>query len=491
MTVRCAALFLITATAFLGGCQRDRGGGAPVRALDAIRIEPQDSLITVPVRADLGKLAAALDDAVPRTLWTIDKPDQTCVSSKKVDLGIASIKTPKLKCRIVGRVTRGAMQFSGQGKDIALTMPLHAEVRAQDIAGLLKRETATADAVAHASIHITLGNDWTPHGTIKIRYDWKDTPHVDFLGQRIDLTEQADRKLAPVITRLERDLPGELGKLEVRRQIQDAWNSAFTTLSLNRENPPVWMRIKPRELQYGGYEIAGHSLLLRLGVKAQTETFVGDRPADPEPTPLPPMRKLDTSAGRLSFFIPVVADYRELEPVLMKALKKRSARPFDVPGVGQVFARFHKATIYGTTGGRIAVGVAFTARDQGHALGATKGTVWLTGVPVTAENSRKVTFDQLAVSGTTDMTGGNLILKLANAPGLSSTIAVALAQNFQHDYDKLLGKIDRAIESKREGDLIISAKVTSTRTGRIRAAGAGLYLPVWAEGRASITVAPQ
>jgi hypothetical protein len=488
MTYRRAAFALLASALALSACNRDRGDGAPPRAHDRIKVDPQASLITVPVQADLGNLAAALEDDIPRTLWTIDKPGQTCVASKAVDIGIAKIKTPELKCRIVGEVTRGPLRFAGKGREIVLDMPLHAVVRAEDIGGVLKRETATADAMAHAVIRLTLAPDWSPRGTVDIRYDWTNRPHLDFMGKRIDFTEQAEEKLRPVIARLERELPGQLGRLEVRRQVELAWNSAFTTLSLTRERPPVWMRVSPREIQYGGYELDGKRLVLKLGVKAVTETYVGKRPADPTPTPLPPVRPLEAEAGRLAFFIPVVADYVQLEPVLMKALHKRSARPFEVPGVGPVKADFRKATIYGTTGGRIAVGVEFTATDPAGRVGPTKGTVWMTGVPVNADNSRRIGFENFEVSGTTDMTGGNLILRLANTPGMAQTIAAALAQNFENDYNKLLGKIDRAIEDKREGDLLINAQVTRTRTGRIRAAGQGLYLPVWADGTASITV---
>ncbi|EIZ80840.1 hypothetical protein WSK_0522 [Novosphingobium sp. Rr 2-17] len=478
----------LAATVMLAGCNRQTNQGAPPRAHDAFKIAPQPSLVTVPVRADLTELAAALDRQVPRTLWTIDKPDQTCVAAKQVDLGIAKVKTPALKCSIVGEVTRGPMEFAGKGKDIILTMPLHAVVHADDIGGLLKRETATADATARAVIHIDLNPDWSPRGTVKIHYDWTNTPHMEFLGQRIDFTEQAEQKLAPVIAKLERELPGQLGKLQVRRQVERAWNASFTTLSLNRDNPPVWMRVTPTELQYGGYELNGKSMVLRLGLRATTESFVGIRPADPKPSPLPPLKPLATQAGKLSFFIPVVADYKVLEPVLMRALVKRSARPFEVPGVGPVRAQFHGATIYGTTGGRIAVGVNFTARDDAGRIGPTKGTVWMTGVPTNADNSRRVGFDNFEVSGTTDMTGGDLALRLVNAGGVGPVIAAALAQNFQKDYDKLLGKIGRAIEEKREGQLVIRAQLTNSRTGRIKAAGQGLYLPVWAEGTASIAV---
>jgi hypothetical protein len=480
-------LLLAFATA---GCKRDTLDKPPPRADDAIAIEPQSSLITVPIHADVTGLAAALEKEIPRRLWAIDRPETPCVASKNVKLAFVKLKTPTIKCRIIGEVTRGPLRFVGKGRDIVMSMPLHAVVRAEDIGGILKRETATADALAHATVRLALGRDWSPRGTVDIRYDWTNTPHLDFLGQRIDFTDKADEHLKPVIARLERTLPGHLARMELRPQIERAWASAFTSLLLNEKNPPAWMRVTPEELQYGGYDLRGNHLLLRLGLKARTETFIGERPADPAPRPLPPVRPLEEEAGRLAFFIPVIADYRQLEPVLMRALRKRAQRPFEVPHLGPIIADFSKATIYGTTGHRIAVGVTFTARDKAGRVKPARGTVWMTAMPVNVENSRKIDFADFHVSGTTDAVGGDLLLRLANTPGLSGTLASALGQNFENDYQELLGKIARAIDDKREGAFMIRAQVRQAETGRIQASDRGLYLPVSAQGTASIEVRP-
>ncbi|GGB41206.1 hypothetical protein GCM10011380_33350 [Sphingomonas metalli] len=471
----------------LAGCQRN--AGQPARANDAIAVRPAPSVLAVPVEVRMGDLSRLLERELPRVMWRIDKPGQTCAASRRIDLGIAKVKTPTIKCRIIGTVTRGAIRIAGAGKTIRATIPLRATVRAQDIGGLL-HETAEARAIAHAVIALTLARDWTPRGTIRLDYDWTDAPHVDLLGQRIDLTEPADRKLAPVIARLERALPGELGRLGVRQAVEQAWASAFATVSLNARDPAVWMRITPRALQFGGYEVAGETLRLRLGMRGLTETHIGRRPAPPPPTPLPPLEPLAETPGDLSFFVSVFADYAVLQPVLLRALRKREARPFDVPGLDPVRAHFERAMIYGTTGGRIAVGLTFTAAEQGGGKPA-RGTVWMTGKPVTAPNSRRVGFRDFAVSGTTDMEGGSLVLKLANAPGVAPMIAGLLVQNFERDYVELIGKIDRAIAEKRTGRLLIRADLREARTGQLQAAGAGLYLPVWAKGTASILVRPQ
>lgn len=481
-----AAAFLLCPAA----CSRT-SDDVPPRVDDKIVLKPQPSILAVPIEADLSQLGASLEQHVPHDLWSIDKPDQTCIPSDKVKVLFLKLKTPTIKCRIVGRVTRGPLSLSGSGRTLQVVFPVHAMVQARDIAGILKQETATADARVHAKLELDLASDWTPRARIDLAYRWTDPPSIEFLGQRIDLTRQADDKLRGVLKDLERSLPDELSKLQVRQRVQQAWNAAFTTIQLNSSNPPVWLRLSPRELQYGGYDISGNRLTLRLGLRALTETFVGERPAYPPQRPLPPLKPLRQDAGKLAFFIPVIADYRELEPVLVDALRKRQRRAFEVPGVGPVWADFNKATIYGTTGGRIAVGLNFTARAEANTIGEARATVWLTGRPMNQPNSRKVAFTQFAVSGTTDRVGGDLVIKLANAPGLSGTIAAALIQNFESDYEELMVKINRAIEERREGGFIIRANVEKIQTGSLQASGQGLHLPVRGMGEASIVLAPE
>lgn len=482
------ALACLGAALALSACSGGAETGPPPRATDAIEVPPQDSVIAVPVTADLKGLAAALEKEVPRTLYRINKADQVCAKSKKVKVAFVKVKTPKLKCDIYGTVTRGPLRFRGQGQSILVSFPVHAEVKARDIGGILKQETATADAVANARMHITLDRNWNPVGKVDLSYRWTNEPHVEFLGQRIEFTKDADKELAKVIARLERSLPRELGKIRLRNQIETMWGKAFTSLNLNQANPPVWMRVTPEELQYGGYTLSGTKLSLKLGMKAKTETFVGDRPADPPKIPLPPMGKLDETPGKLVFFIPVIADYRQLEPVVAEALVKRSARPFPLPGIGPVMAKFGKVEIYGAEGGKVAAGVTFTATAQDRKYGSATGKIWLTGVPVNEPGSRKVSFTQVSVRGDTDRKGADLLLDLANSPGFSQTVGNALAQNFEKDYGELMGKVTRAIADKREGDLVIRAKIDEVTTGKLKAAGQGLYLPVWGKGTASIVL---
>ncbi len=480
---------LLAVLILCAACQQKPVATAPPRATDPVPAPREKSLIAVPVDADADALREAIEQAVPRTLWTINRREPRCVAPQRVKIFGEELKvTPPIGCTIVGTVTRGAVSLRGEGRDIIADLPIHASISARDVGGVLKGETATGTAMVQARITIDLARDWTPRGTVRLHYDWTTPPGIDFLGQRIRFTDEADAKLRPVVAKLERDLPRQLSRMNLRAEADKLWRQAFATLSLNKENPPVWMRVSPQKIFYNGYTMRGRSIRLDLGMEAITETFVGDRPPSPQPTALPPLDKAQ-ARNRLSFYLPVTADYRQLQPVIQRALTKRAARPFDLPGVGPVSARFSNVTCYGATGGRVAVGVDIVARPP-DSTEDIHGRIWLAARPVNAANSPQVGFVDPIITGDTDGVSGDTLLAIGQSPGFSSLIASALGQNFAKDLAELKGKIARAIANKREGDFVIQAHADRFDIGQIHAYGQGLHLPVRATGKAKISYQP-
>ena len=92
---------------------------------------------------------------------------------------------------------------------------------------------------------------------------------------------------------------------------------------------------------------------------------------------LPALQRVQGQGNRLSFFIPVIAAYDQLEPVLQRALNRRSERPFDVPGIGPVDAKFERVTGYGTTNNRLAVGLTVTATETVRSITRTQALACL------------------------------------------------------------------------------------------------------------------
>ncbi len=478
-------------TLALTGCDRRTDVEAPPRATDKAPSPTQKSLIAVPINASTASLKQALERAVPKTLWTINRHERACVKPQQVKVFGKKVKvTPPIACTIVGRVTRGPLRLRGEGAEIVVDMPLHATIAARDVGGVLKGETATGAAMAHARIRIDLLPDWRTQGKARISYGWTKAPGIDFLGKRITFTDEADAKLKPVVRDVEREVNREIAKIDIRKQAADVWRQSFTALELNRENPPVWMRVTPQRILYGGYRIEGQRMNLNLGLEAITETFVSGRPDDPAPTPLPRLVR-ETPKPHLDVRVPVIADYAILQPVVDRALAKRATRPFVLPKLGPMMVKFGKSTIYGADGGRIAVGVDVEAKLEVRSGAPTRGRIWMTAIPANKPGSAEVHFTDLVINGDTDGVGGDLLIVLGRSEGFAPLIAEALTQNFANDLGKLQGKIKRAVDQRREGAFMIRTRLDSFEIGEIKAYGNGLYLPVRMVGGASVDYRPR
>ena len=487
MASRCFKALLVLASCLLPGCKNQGAmSEAPPRANDSIDYPTQMSTLSVPVTIRLDALRVALEAQIPRNLYALSKHVPRCVPPQKVKIFKTRLSvTPKLSCDVAINVTRGTLLLSGKGRDFVITVPIAARAKASNVAGVLY-ETANGAAIARIAVRLGIARNWRMSGTARISYDWTTPPGVKLLGQRFTFTDKVDAQLRPLVARFERSLPRELAKIPVERVVGEAWKQSFAVLELNRTNPPVWMRLTPDRLMYGGYSASGSTLNLALGIEGVTETFVGDKPEPKTPVPLPPPVPLPVPAGRASLFVPVVASYAEIEPIILKALVKRSRRPFDIPHVGPVIGQFDKIEAYATEGGRVAVGLTLRVWPQASPGRAISGKVWLTAMLVNPVNTRTISFRDMRIGGTTDRTAGNVLLKVMNHPSISTAIATELTQNLERDYDELRSKIDRAVGERREGNFVIRAQIEEIRSGALRAAGQGLFLPVWAKGRIGI-----
>lgn len=505
--MKLALPFLLLLVA-LAGCNRGQPEPPP-RVTEQAQVPVSVSRVQVPVSVKLSELEALLEKALPQTLKKIDQREDVCIPAQHITIclkherkckgdacknvpckvGIKKAElVPPMGCRIVGEIRRGPIRLSGHGEDIHLSMPVSAEIAAQDVGNVIS-ETADAKAEVRAIIRLGMTPDWQPTAKAKIDYSWTKKPGIELLGQRITFADKADPEVEKLLRQIEQKLPAEISKLQPRDHLEELWKKGFTSIELNRKNPPVWMRLTPQRLDYGGYNVVDGRLDLKLELEAKAETFVGDRPADPVPTPLPPSGSVQPMQG-FRVTAPVIASYSELEPVLEKALGKLEAKGINVPGVGPVKARFGKPTIYATKEGKLALGLAVEASlpDGNY---DTKGIVWLTGTPYNDPNSPIVKVRGLQIDAETTRTSADLLLSIANAPAVRQVVEEALAQNFANDIAKLQVKINKALSDKRVGDFVLNAQVGEMNYGVVQALGQGAYLPVTVTGTGSLELAPR
>lgn len=446
---------------------------APPRAPAEEVIAPQVSRVALELEAGLPELRAALEAAVPKTIHAVDEVRERCLP-------------PGLSCRLEGEVVRGPIALSGRGETLSLTIPLAGNVRASEILGFAGTPRATGRAVVRASVRFSLGPDWQPVPKVDLAWTWSEPPGVRLGPRRITFQHQVDAELAKLARQIEARLPAEIAKLRPRAELADAWASAHTSILLNRTNPEVWMRVTPRALAVGALRVRGDRVALPLVVEATTETFVGHRPPDPPVGPLPPPARLAADGFRL--VIPVLADWEVLEGVLGKALTKAAAKGITVPVLGAVDARFGRPTLYGTGGGRVALGLPLEARSG---LVRAKGKVWLTAAVRNAPGSQRLGIADLEVTGDLEGAQGRLLLAVVNAPVIREAIAAELGQNFTRDFEGLMAKIDRALTDRRIGAFLLNARIAETHNGVIRPLGQGAFLLVEARGDADLLWKPE
>lgn len=494
----------------LSACSDNVGNPAPPQIKTPANFPKQTSTIVVPLTVQLADIEAKLNASTPQRLWSINQREPKCIPAQRITIcplhqkkctgknckdvackfGIKGSKiTPDVACNIVGQVTRGRLSLSGRGDAIFVNLPIKAVISARDVGGLIKRETATASADVRAVVKMSIGKTWSPVAKVSIDYSWKEPPGIDFLGRKIRFTDKADAKLASVLAGLERDLSREIAKVQTRAIVEGAWRQGFTSIMLNRERPPAWMRITPQRLSFGGYRVTGRQLEMTLAAETITETFIGSRPADPDVTPLPPPGQAFPNTG-LRFHIPVLADYSELEPVVERALKKLAAKGISLEGIGPVDVQFGKVTIYATEGGKLAVGIKASADVIQSPLQRTRGEIWLSAIPYNQPNSQIMKVRDLKIAARTDSTAVNLLISLFSDTEVLAEISAALNEDFNKDYEKVLIAAKKAIAKRREGDFTLSANVEKVSHGTVMVTGSGLFLPVDVTGKADIRYTP-
>ncbi|MEM6857503.1 MAG: DUF4403 family protein [Pseudomonadota bacterium] len=447
----------------------------PPRVENELKLEAAQSVVVTRATAPIGTIRKRLETALPTTLVTLDKRVEECVPKQQVKaLGIKLFKMPRLACNLVGEITRGPITLGGSGSVLRAKVPIEVRIEVQNLGDIIKRETVTAAADVTVLARLGVGPDWTINSQLDLSYKWTTEPGINFAGQRITLTGPADDALAKSLNAIERELEGEIRKVDLRSEIEKVWREGHDSVSINRKNPPVWMRITPRQVGAGSLSVSRTDIAVDVMLDAALELTVGDRPEPAEPGPLGSNIGVASAPG-FNLSVPVLADYKQLEPVILKALRKVSAHEIIGNRSSGIEAKFKSVELYATKNGRLAVGIETQVVPTGSfSWASTSGTVWLTGQPVTTGGSEVLTIENLEVYGDMDRAAGDVLLGFLDRPVIRIRIQDALVTDFRKDYDEVVRKAEKGLKSIKVGTARLSFEVEELEHGAISVTGAGL-----------------
>lgn len=447
---------------------------------------PDRSTLVTRATAPLAAVRDRLEKAVPRTLVRLDERVEECVPREEVRVaGLDLFKTPKLSCKLVGTITRGAITLGGSGRVLRARVPVSARIEVQDLGDIIKRETVTAAASVIISARLDVDQRWRLDPDVDLAYRWTTKPGTEVLGQRITFTKPADKALAKSLAKIERQIEGEIRTIDLRGEVEKVWREGHTTLSINREKPPVWMRLTPRELGAGALNVDGTRIATELMLVAEMQLEVGEQPEAPTPTKLGANIGTPEAQG-FALNVPVLADFAQVEAVILRELKRLDIDQMLGEDIGVLEAEFRSVTVYATRGGKLAVGIDTKVTPSGvfgaDLFGGTQGTVWLTATPVTRTGSEVLTIEGLTIYGDMDRYSGDLLISFLDRPAIKSRIESALVTDFRSDYQRIVGKAQEGLRSVKVGPAELSFEVEDFAHGAIKVTGPGLYLPVTASG---------
>ncbi|NNC53744.1 MAG: DUF4403 family protein [Erythrobacter sp.] len=481
--------------ALLAACNSGVDYPAPDRDETEPDIPSSTSRISTSVRIPLSTLRAEVEKAADKRLWQIDETRENCLPPQRIHaLGRDIRVSPDVSCRIQGHLDRGRVSLAGRGQDLEVRIPVAGRLAVRDIGGIIKQETVDAAAEVVVRVRFSVSPDWQLRPTARLSYNWKRRPGLDILGRNIDLTGHAEDRLSRIKPGIERQIERELAKIDLRSLVEPAWQSGFTVLSVNRENPPVWLLLRPETLALDRYAASDRELTLHMVVEGAVESFVGARPDEPASLPLPALGK-DGGDGGLTLTVPVLADYAQVEPPLERTLDNLEAEPIKVRGIGEVDANFGDVELYPTTDGQIAVGVDVEAKPRGGWLSwltsGAKGKVWLVGQLESEPGSEVIEISGLEVYGKADELAGDLLVSILRTARVREAIERELKANLTQDYERIDAKVREALQEVRTGDWVLSAQIDTLDHGGVTTTNAGLYLPVTAKGSASLRYQPR
>ena len=464
----------------------------PPRANAAPEYEIEQSTVVTSLSIPIEEIRRGLERDLPRTLVEIDQRVEECIPRETVRVfGAKLFTTPRLGCNLVGEVRRGSIVLEGSERTLSATMPVTAEIEVRDIGDVIKRETATATAIIEMRSTLGVSRKWQLQPDIRIGYRWFEEPKIIFAGQQIKLTKFADPEFAKVLRSVEQELEAQIRRVDIRSEIAGAWGSGFETISVNRENPPVWLRLTPKQAGISDLRIVGSQVTTDLMLQSDLEVFVGEEPEKPTATVLGPNIGILRGRG-FEVTVPVLADYKEIEPIILRALRRLADRGIQVEELGELKVDFEEVTLYATDNGRLAVGVeaevAPVGNITGRIWGRSRGKVWLTADPVTEPGSEVVSVTNLEIFGDMDNNVGDLLVRVIQSENVTAQIQRELVEDFTKDYDEVIGKTRNGVRSVRLGGFDLSFTISAIEHGEIRATGKGLFMPVSAYGEVKTRV---
>lgn len=353
-------IFLIigSLTFLLFACKTTQQPSKPPEQYSALPPENKISIINIPVRIALPELEKSLNTQLSGLLYEDKdiKDDQMMIRAEK----------------------REAIKIGINGQNLNYRVPLKLWIR-YDI-GVTEVE-ANGDIALKLKTGYTIKEDWSLQTTTEIEsYEWLQQPKLKLVGMNLPIGFIADIVLKNSKKTLTKAIDDAVSaQFNLRDEIKKVWEQMFDPQLIAPEYN-TWLLVNPQNIGMTQLVTKGDTLASTIFVETRPEVRIGEKPARPNATPLPPFKYSTASQDDFTLTVRTDVPYKEAERLAKAQLK------------GQTFTEGKRAVkvedieLYGQ-GNQLIVNTKLS--------GSYNGSVYLTGKPIYNPNKNAIDIKDL------------------------------------------------------------------------------------------------
>ncbi|MCO4844911.1 MAG: DUF4403 family protein [Sulfurovum sp.] len=447
----------------------------------ANKLIQEESVITLPIQADLSVLEKYLNEYVPNDIAVLDERGKVCV--KPQDMRVPFIPkckikgfklsckdwsrdfrtVPKIKCDVKGWVKRnGRILLSGNGPTLIFAFPVKAEASADGyIYG-----TAKASAILYLNAKIHINKDWTISIDITHDFAWSNSPKLKLFDLfNIDIKKVIEPKLRKRLDKFSKKVPELLGKLDIKGRMEEQWEDIQEPLKID-DDSDTYLLFQPDVASCSQIDIVDHILRSTISARGQTQILLGKPPVDYNKTKITDLETICYKKGKFNFHLPVAITYEEL---LARSNKKYSdVYTIDlVKSVIPGMLKISNPKIGKGSDGRLSISahISYDNRDEWlktfdmYDWFDIEGEITFTGLPRIDKETRTLIFDDLVYDSTTNSDLFDRLIDAAELAPIQSYLESLIEFDYGEKIDEGIVNANKALNEVSQGDLNVTGRL--------------------------------
>ena len=443
----------------------------------------EESVITLPIQADLSVLEKYLNEYVPNDIAVLDERGKECLRPQHMKIPFipkCKIKgfkvsckdwtrnfrtVPKIKCDVKGWVKRnGRILLSGKGPTLTFAFPVKAQASADGyIYG-----TARASAILYLNAKLHINSDWTISIDITHDFAWSNSPELKLFDLfDINIKKVIEPKLRKRLDKFAKKVPELLGKLDIKGRMEEQWEDIQEPLKID-DDTDTYLLFQPHVASCSQIDIVDHVLRSTISARGQTQILLGKPPVDYNKTKITDLETICYKKGKFNFYLPVVIKYEEL---LARSNKKYS----DVYSIDLVksvmpgMLKISNPKIGKSSDGRLSISAHISYDNRDEWLRSLdkfnwfdiKGEITFTSLPRIDKETRTLIFDDLVYDSTTNSDLFDLLIDAAELAPIQSYLEGLVKFDYGEKIDEGIVKANKALNEVSQGDLNVTGHLES------------------------------